>query len=159
MESIDQDIVGSNPYRRYMCPGAQVDSVCVISKYMLVQREHLNVETIRPAFTETKWKCPIHDIGCLGHIERIPGVVTKRDIYLLPCTMTPDMPDRKSKYSMSKIAANRHGSRDKYTSSIAGYMMGKRGAIRTMNTCCVDGTIKMVISAGSYENTSHVMMA
>lgn len=149
MKSTGEDTIGSNPYRRYMYPGAQADSVCMISRYMLLQHRCSNVETIRPTFTETKWKCPIHGIGCLGHIEKEPNPVTKQDTYLLPCTMTPDMSGRKSKYSMCKVAVGRHKSRDRYTSSVAVYMMGKKGAIRTMNTCCVDGTIKMVMSAGS----------
>ena len=50
MKSTGEDTIGSNPYRSYMYPGAQADSVCMISRYMLLQHKCSNVETISTYF-------------------------------------------------------------------------------------------------------------
>jgi hypothetical protein len=133
-----------NIFHRLMYEGAEFSNACRIKSYKFVI---CNSTQGCRSMDDTKfpWACTIHGRGCIGHLE----TNKLRSVVLLPCGLVPNTDTTINRYQrykqdleMEKIDVTDY---KHLTSKI---MMGKSGFIRSMNSICVEGSLKMVISIG-----------
>lgn len=151
------DIMDScrNEYRRLVHDGAKMTPVTRISSYSITHSSTNDVHTVSMSSSQFRWRCPIHGHGCMGHVES----TSDQNTMLLPCTMIPSSTDNMNEYEMYKRRVDRGTiSSAEYKKISSKFLMGKRGCIRTMNRTVVDGSMKMVISPGTYSNQSRVVI-
>ncbi len=127
-----------------MYDGAEFSNACRIKSYRFVT---CNSRRGCRGIDDTKfpWECTLHGRGCIGHLETNRSKTT----VLLPCGLdlsTETTINRYQRYKqdldMGRIDAEGY---KRLTSKI---MMGKGGFVRSMNSICVEGSVKMVISVG-----------
>ena len=127
----------------------------VIGSYAISESIELDVKCVDILSCKSRWNCPIHGRGCLGHMETAGA----HKIAMLPCTLIPRSDSTQSRYEIDKLRTGKGTMGvDQYRKSTCRFMMGKRGAIRSMNTMRVDGSMKMVISPASYSDGAEIFI-
>lgn len=139
-------IPSPNVVTRFAVHGAELSGACRICCYKLIPCQLVNDNHVLVSSIDKGWSCSIHGDSCIGHLE----TDVDRKYTLMPSSLTPNMDCRANPYQRDKerLCAAQI-SEAEYMKSVSRMMMGKKGAIRSMNSIKVEGSIKMVISVGS----------
>jgi hypothetical protein len=132
-------MINHNINTRYAFEGSDEDDALEVTAYSLV--ECLGVPYTVDVIMDYESRCQLHGNGCLGHIEEYDGQL------LLPIYITPGTADRPHQLMVSKRSyVNGSISYDDYLDNVLSYMRGKSGAVRSVNSIPVQGSLRMVIS-------------
>ena len=132
----------ANSTSRVFVVGSELEPACSIIGYRLTEcssrENHCKISE-----SDGLWRCPLHGNKCMGHLETDKN----NTCALLPSTLTPKIQDMKNPYQRHKDDLNRGSiTYESYRKCVSRMMMGKKGAIRSMASIRVEGTVKMVIS-------------
>ena len=147
------ELVTENPIERYIFPGAKLNRAvrCSAYSHSVIKGDYkINALVSRQSTLEEYVHhgrvCSEHGVSCCGHLQ----VDSRSGALCLPATMVGGTTDNMSNYERHRrrLTGGRI-SELQYRFEMRNFMMGKKGAVRSVGRGCIEGSLKMVISIGT----------
>ena len=147
------ELVAENPIERYIFPGAKLNRAvrCSAYSHSVIKGDYkINALVSRQSTLEEYVHhgrvCSEHGVSCCGHLQ----VDSRSGALCLPATMVGGTTDNMSNYERHRrrLTGGRI-SELQYRFEMRNFMMGKKGAVRSVGRGCIEGSLKMVISIGT----------